>query len=155
MGPPSLKLQFALLWLIPLAFAGGAIPQGLCAESCQNCLQSVRFNDSDPTASDIVHSCRSRLALSSTYLCHDLNCGAQSGRLVLQERNATCQRKLGISIPPLSTIANFTSDDVARIRRISKNDSFDPEQPLCEVVVPSSEFFIAWFETLVRLKIRG
>ncbi|KND87213.1 Ferric reductase transmembrane component 5 [Tolypocladium ophioglossoides CBS 100239] len=148
MGPPSLKPQSALLFLIPFALATGVIPQGFCAESCQNCLRSVRFNDSDPTASDLVHSCRSRLALSSTYLCLDLNCGAQSGHQALREHNATCQRTLGVSIPPLSIIANFTSDDISRIRRISKNDSFGPEQPLCEAVVPSSEFFIAWVETL-------
>ncbi|KAL7907656.1 ferric reductase like transmembrane component domain-containing protein [Trichoderma velutinum] len=118
----------------------------LCVKSCENSLKSVRYNDVDPAASALRQACQSRLALSSEYLCVDLNCGAETCYSALQHRNATCYASFGSPIPAFKT--DYTHDEIAGLTKIGKNDSFDGGNTSKEVVVPSPELFTSWFDTL-------
>lgn len=143
------RVLFLCLVLVPVAHAARLGSWALCAESCQNAFRSVQFNDTQYAGSDLERSCESILGLSSTYLCLEIYCGQEYRRLALQERNETCQGTLGVSIPPFSIVANLTHDNASAIRRIDENDGFDALNPAVEVVVPSLEFFTAWYNTLV------
>lgn len=128
------------LLLLHLSWAVTA--EGLCARACQSFLSGVRFAD-DP---GLAQPCRSRLALSSADLCLRLYCGAEARREALWELDVTC-RRLGSPLRPFA--AGIPADDAARVRRISRTDSFGSENPLDEVIIPSADFFQAWLETLI------
>ncbi|KAL7931355.1 ferric reductase like transmembrane component domain-containing protein [Trichoderma chlorosporum] len=135
--------------LVHISEAQAASPKGspeLCVKSCENSLKSVRFIDVDPTTSNLWQACQSRLALSSIYLCLDLNCGAETRNSALQHHNSTCYDSFGDLIPSFKT--DFTDEETAALRRVTKNDSFDVGNPLDEVVIPSLDWFSAWFDTL-------
>lgn len=121
----------------------------LCAEACQKCFAGIRFNDTAPEYSEAQHSCRSRLFLSSAYLCADLNCAPGTSVLAMQKHNVTCQETFRVVLPPISQLSNWTDEAVARVRRIGKTDIFTPEDPASELLLPSPAYFTAWFETLV------
>lgn len=143
----------ATLYLSLLAHLSNAqalFPKGspkLCVKSCENSLKSVRYSDVDPTASPRRQACQSRLALSSEYLCLDLNCGAETRNSALQHRNATCYASFGSPIPAFKT--DYTDEEIAGIPKVGKNDSFDAGNTSQEVVIPSPEWFKLWFDTLV------
>ncbi|KAL6900551.1 ferric reductase like transmembrane component domain-containing protein [Trichoderma evansii] len=118
----------------------------LCVKSCESSLQSLRYVDVSPAASAPQQVCQSRLSLSSRYLCLSLNCGKDTRDLALRQLNTTCYESLGSSIPAFRTI--FTDEEVAGLKRINKDDSFNSENPLNSIVIPSSELFSAWFDTL-------
>ncbi|KAL6788757.1 ferric reductase like transmembrane component domain-containing protein [Trichoderma sp. SZMC 28012] len=122
----------------------------LCVKSCENSLKSVRYSDVDSAASPKRQACQSRLALSSEYLCLDLNCGAETRDSALQHRNATCYASFGSPIPAFKTY--YTDEEIAGLTRIGKNDSFDAGNTSQEVVIPSPEWFISWFDTLDAVK---
>ncbi|KAL6814399.1 ferric reductase like transmembrane component domain-containing protein [Trichoderma sp. SZMC 28015] len=122
----------------------------LCVKSCENSLKSVRYSDVDSAASPKRQACQSRLALSSEYLCLDLNCGAETRDSALQHRNATCYASFGSPIPAFKT--DYTDEEIAGLTRIGKNDSFDAGNTSQEVVIPSPEWFISWFDTLDAVK---
>ncbi|ODA79408.1 hypothetical protein RJ55_05001 [Drechmeria coniospora] len=125
-----------------------------CRDACQNCLQSVRFDDADPTSSPSEQSCRSLLALSSLYLCWSVHCGGHEGASEAVEAwNATCVETYSTSLPALDDVlANYTDDDVARLRQLSRNDSLVAGPPLSEAVIPSSSHFRVWHETLLAVE---
>ncbi|KAL7786554.1 ferric reductase like transmembrane component domain-containing protein [Trichoderma afarasin] len=122
----------------------------LCVKSCENSLKSVRYSDVDSAASPKRQACQSRLALSSEHLCLDLNCGAETRDSALQHRNATCYASFGSPIPAFKT--DYTDEEIAGLTRIGKNDSFDAGNTSKEVVIPSPEWFLLWFDTLDAVK---
>ncbi|KAL7954017.1 ferric reductase like transmembrane component domain-containing protein [Trichoderma compactum] len=146
------RLTRATLYLSLLAHLSNAQPPSpkdspeLCVKSCQNSLKSVRFNDVDLAAAPLRQACQSRLALSSEYLCLDLNCGAETRDSALQHRNATCYASFGSPIPAFKT--DYTDEEIAGFTKVGKNDSFDAGNPSDEVMIPSPEWFISWFDTL-------
>ncbi|PTB35573.1 hypothetical protein M441DRAFT_152886 [Trichoderma asperellum CBS 433.97] len=119
---------------------------GLCVKSCESSLQSLRYIDASAEASAPQQACQSRLSLSSTYLCLGLNCGKETRDRALRQLNTTCYDSFGSSIPSFKT--GFTDEEIAGLKRINKNDSFNHENPLNGVVIPSPELFSAWFNTL-------
>ncbi|KAK4082417.1 uncharacterized protein Triagg1_2229 [Trichoderma aggressivum f. europaeum] len=142
----------ATLYLSLLAHLSNAQPLSpqespkLCVKSCENSLKSVRFNDADPAASARRQACQSRLALSSEYLCLDLNCGAKTRDSALQHRNATCYASFGSPIPAFKT--DYTDEEIAGLLKVGKNDTFDAGNTSQEAVIPSPEWFTSWFDTL-------
>ncbi|KAM6479473.1 ferric reductase like transmembrane component-domain-containing protein [Trichoderma sp. SZMC 28011] len=142
----------ATLYLSLIAHLSNAQPLSpkespkLCVKSCENSLKSVRYSDVDSTASPRRQACQSRLALSSEYLCLDLNCGAETRDSALQHRNATCYASFGSPIPAFKT--DYTNEEIAGLTKIGKNDSFDAGNTSQEVVIPSPEWFALWFDTL-------
>ncbi|KAL7941304.1 ferric reductase like transmembrane component domain-containing protein [Trichoderma barbatum] len=135
--------------LIDVSKAQPASPKNspeLCVKSCEISLKSVRYGDVDSAASALRQACQSRLALSSQYLCLDLNCGAETRNSALQHHNATCCDSFGSSIPDFKT--DYTDEEIAGLKKIGKNDSFGPGTTSPEVAIPSPEWFSAWFETL-------
>lgn len=143
------------LFLFPYVVAAALVAPkdspDLCAKSCENSLKLLRYDDVKPTASALRQACSSRLALSSIYLCLDLNCGAETRDSTLQHLNVTCYESFGSSIPAFKMV--YTDEEIAGLKRISKNDSFSPESPSTEVVVPSPDWFRAWFNTLVYIQL--
>ena len=140
----------SLLILLPLLGATQTVSaeiERICANACRKCFQSVTFA---PAAPKFEQSCRNRLALSSSYLCFHLNCGADDRDAALASLNASCQEILRVSIPPFSLVADYTADDIARLRRVTKDDSFGADDALDEIVLPSPDFFRVWNDTLVR-----
>ncbi|UKZ58305.1 hypothetical protein TrVGV298_012173 [Trichoderma virens] len=118
----------------------------LCVKSCENSLKSVRYSDVDPAASALRRACQSRLALSSKYLCLDLNCGAETRNWALQHHNATCYDAFGSPLPAFKT--DYTEEEMTGLRKVGKDDSFDAGNESSEAVIPSLEWFSAWFDTL-------
>lgn len=121
----------------------------LCVKSCESSLQSVRYADVSPAVSAPQQACQSCLSLSSRYLCLGLNCGEETRNQALRQLNATCYHSFGSSIPSFKT--DFKDEEIARLRRIHKNDSFSSANPLNRVAIPSPEFFSVWFDTLVNI----
>lgn len=141
-----------LSYLTYVAVATLAEPQSspdLCVKSCESSLQSLRYIDVSAEASAPKQACQSRLSLSSTYLCLGLNCGNETRDWALRQHNTTCYDTFGSSIPSFKT--DFTDEEIAGLKRINKNDSFNPENPLNGVFIPSPELFSAWFNTLVNM----
>ncbi|POR39115.1 Uncharacterized protein TPAR_00674 [Tolypocladium paradoxum] len=147
---PLLRLALLshLLWAAQPAFAEA---ENTCSSACRKCFKSVVFGPADPAESKFEQSCRNRLALSSSYLCFHLYCAAEARDAALAALNDSCQEILHAPIPPFSLVANYTADDIARLRRINKDDSFGPDEPLNEVALPSPDFFRVWNETLDAL----
>ncbi|PNY24359.1 Uncharacterized protein TCAP_05704 [Tolypocladium capitatum] len=143
---PGLALLSHLLWAQPV-FAGTT--ESTCASACRECFQSVWFEPVDPAESRFEQSCRNRLALSSAYLCLRLNCAAEARDAALAALNASCEETFHAPIPPFSLVADYTADAIAHLRRIDKDASFGPHEPLDEVVLPSPDFLRVWNETLV------
>lgn len=122
-----------------------------CADSCQNALLPVRFSDMPPLAPYEEQRCRSRLSLTSTFLCLDRNCGEPTLSAALQSMNATCQTHFNISVPEFSRLANYTEEEVLRMPRLHRNDTLGPQEPWREPVLPAADYFTGWFQTLVRM----
>lgn len=123
----------------------------LCLRSCRNCLQSVRFADSLSTAPGPSPSCRSRLSLSSLYLCLRLNCHPDARTPALNALYDSCQPDSSSPTPPWTAVANFTSDEIERVPRLGRKDVLHLGHPLSEVALPSLEFYSLWFDTLVSI----
>lgn len=140
-----------LLLLSSPATASRARELSFCAQACQNCLRSFRFTDSSPADSKFSQSCRSRLALSSAYLCFETECGPEDRAASISSVNETCIDVIGIPVPGFDIVANYTADDISRLRRVTRDESLAVGEPFSEPVLPSSEHFNAWFETLVSL----
>ncbi|KAJ6442753.1 ferric-chelate reductase [Purpureocillium lavendulum] len=143
-----LRLLSVLLLLSRPAAASRARELSFCAQACQNCLRPLRFADADPGDNKFARSCHSRLALASTYLCFETECGAEDRAASIVSVNETCIDVLGSSIPAFDIVANYTAGDIARLRRVTRNESLNAGEPFSEPVLPSREHFIAWFETL-------
>ncbi|KAL6856373.1 ferric reductase like transmembrane component domain-containing protein [Trichoderma novae-zelandiae] len=142
-------LYLPLLAQVSDARQPAAVPKdspGLCVTSCEASLKSLRFADVNATASTLIQACRSRLALSSKYVCLGLNCGTKTRDSAIQHHNATCYNSFGSPVPAFKT--DYTDDEVAGLKEVSKDDSFGSDNPLAEVVVPSPQWFKAWFDTL-------
>lgn len=143
------------LFLSQLSHAAIAAPTeprkspDLCVKSCESSLQSLQFVDVRPALSATQQACQSRLSLSSRYLCLSLNCGEETRDQALRQLNTTCYDSFGSSIPAFKT--DFTDEEIARLRRIHKNDSFSSANPLNRAAIPSPEFFSLWFVTLVNI----
>lgn len=145
-----IQASLYLSLLVHVSKAQSAAPKDspdLCVKSCESSLQSLRYTDVDPAASALRQACQSRLALSSKFLCLDLNCGAKTRNSALQRLNATCYDSFGNPIPAFKI--DYTDEEIAGLKKISKNDSFGAGDPSSEVVIPSPEWFSAWFDTLV------
>lgn len=143
--------HLVLLLSLPhiLLSAASSLSPTICARACGNCLGTLRFNDSSLAESPFSQSCKSRLALTSRYLCLDLNCGAQGRDLAIQEHNVTCQETFSISIPPFSAVANLTTEEISHLRRVEKDEVYDTNEIFHEIILPSARFFIGWYGTLV------
>ncbi|GJN79677.1 hypothetical protein PLIIFM63780_003195 [Purpureocillium lilacinum] len=137
-----------LLLLSSPATASRARELSFCAQACQNCLRSFRFTDSSPADSKFSQSCRSRLALSSAYLCFETECGPEDRAASISSVNETCIDVIGIPVPGFDIVANYTADDISRLRRVTRNESLAVGEPFSKPVLPSPEHFNAWFETL-------
>ncbi|UNI23276.1 hypothetical protein JDV02_009107 [Purpureocillium takamizusanense] len=143
-----LLLFLLFLLLSQPATASRARELSLCAQACQTALRPCRFADSRPTDSLFAQSCRSRLALSSAYLCFETECGPQDRAVSIVSFNETCMDVLGSPVPAFDLVANYTADDVSRLPRVTRNESLHVGEPFSGPVLPSPEHFIAWFETL-------
>lgn len=146
----AMGLSFTSIFaLIVLHGHLGLCADETCAESCQSALAPALFTDFQANASWGEQRCRSTLSLSSTYLCLDLYCGTPIRIVALQRMNASCQSFYGVFIPEFSSIANYSSDQVSSITRIHRNETLGPQRPWAAPVLPATEYFAVWLQTLV------
>lgn len=150
-----------LLTSLPALSAAAQLREGICLQACKKCFKPVPFaepshNNDAPAAADatlpnaVPQSCQNRLALSSMYLCLDLYCTTPQDRdTSLQSLNATCLDKFHAAIPAFDLVSNYTTGDVARLRRFTRNETFSKNEPVGEVILPTGEYYTLWFDTLV------
>lgn len=149
---PSPRLTLLLLLLLSLAalVRAAAYTKPLCLYACRNCVDSVRFRDVPQGTSAGAASCESALKLTSLYLCMDARCGAGARDDGLGLLNETCREDFGLSVPPFETVvANYTLEDIAKLRRVNGMDDPPAKEVFEEPVMVSAEYFRLWFGTLV------
>ncbi|WYZ43936.1 hypothetical protein EsH8_VII_000372 [Colletotrichum jinshuiense] len=126
---------------------------GVCFDSCTNTIRAPRFNDTHsyngtmPAKSKLIASCESRLHITSLYLCADLHCDLMHRVAGLSDLNHTCQTYMNASLPPFEAVANYTSDQIAGLRRLTQDEAVETTV-LNEVVLPADAFYNLWFDTL-------
>jgi hypothetical protein len=143
----SLILPFFIAWS-HFVVAGGGRSSEMCTSACQMALGPIQWNDTEPSASKMTRSCQSRMGLSSLYLCLRVYCSGDNRATGLGNLNETCQTYLNSPLPPFDIIANYTDDDVSRLRKIQPHEP-NPGTVLTEVVIPSQMLFGLSYDTLV------
>lgn len=154
---PTARLASALCWCLLGSFAAAKAPgrrTDLCLQSCESALAPAPFNDKvlAPAATGKT-ICRSRLAVTSLYLCLEVFCEREARSKELAALNETCLGLGAGPIPPISIISNYTAGDIERLRHIKLHEEFTPGETLGEVVVPATALYKAWFDTLVSMVI--
>ncbi|KAF7556911.1 hypothetical protein G7046_g6172 [Stylonectria norvegica] len=144
----SFRLLFSLIALwAPSAVAEGDSSAEICFEACQNALHQVHFDDMRWNQTGLNKTCHSLKAMASLYLCLETYCSPEARVIGLGPLNKTCQESTDSAIPPFDLIANYSSEDIGKIRRVEQEDT-NKSYTFFEVVLPSVEFFGAWFDTL-------
>ncbi|OHW96890.1 ferric reductase like transmembrane component [Colletotrichum incanum] len=130
---------------------------GVCFDSCSYALRAPRFNDTQsyngtmPAKSKLIASCESRLHITSLYLCADLHCDLTHRVAGLSDLNHTCQTYMNMSLPPFEILANYSSDEIAGLRRLTQEESVE-KTVLNEVVLPADAFYQIWVDTLIWVR---
>lgn len=114
--------------------------------ACETALNHVHF---DANATRLAETCESRLRHLSLYLCIRTHQTGDAWIDGLNTQNETCQKWLGVSLPPFDIIANYTDDDVAWLRKLSYEDRVN-KISLNEVVAVSDRLYTIAYDTLVR-----
>ncbi|KAJ1324890.1 ferric-chelate reductase [Microdochium nivale] len=135
--------------LLP-AVAARSLDDAPCFETCQTTLRLVRFTD--PGGNDTSHPslrpCLSRLAASSLFLCASEHCSVAERAAGLAAVNATCRDRAQAWLPPVSIIANYTDDDIARLHRLESVDDVAAGPEFSEPVLPSDTMYQLVHDTL-------
>ncbi|GKT41536.1 ferric/cupric reductase transmembrane component B [Colletotrichum spaethianum] len=147
----SMLIAALCLFVNPaLALVGSG---GVCFDSCSYTLRAPRFNDTQsyngtmPAKSKLIASCESRLHITSLYLCADLHCDLTHRVAGLSDLNHTCQTYMNSSLPPFEILANYSSEEIAGLRRLTQEESVETTV-LNEVVLPADSFYQIWADTL-------
>lgn len=88
------------------------------------------------------------LHIKSLYLCADVHCHVLERDRGLGAQNETCQQYLNTSLPPFEIVAAYSEDEIAGLRRLTKEESV-AETVLNEVVLPEESFWQLWYDSLV------
>ncbi|KAH7020980.1 ferric reductase like transmembrane component-domain-containing protein [Microdochium trichocladiopsis] len=136
--------------LVNTAAAATVYRDAPCFEACQTTLRSIRFTDAaTPPAPPGLRPCEGRLAASSLFLCATEYCTVTERTAGLAFVNETCHRKTGAWLPPLSIIADYTDEDVARLHRFEREDlSGGKDLVFDEPVLPSETLLGLMHDTL-------
>ncbi|GJC84319.1 ferric/cupric reductase transmembrane component B [Colletotrichum liriopes] len=130
---------------------------GVCFDSCSYTLRAPRFNDTQsyngtmPAKSKLIASCESRLHITSLYLCADLHCDLTHRVAGLSDLNHTCQTYMNTSLPPFEILANYSSEEIAGLRRLTQEEGVETTV-LNEVVLPADAFYQIWVDTLIWVR---
>lgn len=148
------RLASALCWCLLCSFAAAKAPRqkrDLCLQSCESALAPAPFGDKliAPAAAGKT-ICRSRLALTSLYLCLVVFCDREARSKELATLNETCLGLRAGPVPPITIVSNYTAGDIERLRHIELYEEFAPGETVDEVVFPALPLYKAWFDTLVR-----
>lgn len=121
-----------------------------CFGGCDLTLNYIDFNDTGPSLSKKIRSCRSVLHAQSVYLCYAVYCGEEGRGEWLRGLNETCEATVGENIPPWSVVEDYAQDDIARVRRLHADEASWERKPppFGEVVIPDGAFFERAFKTL-------
>ncbi|KAK1964789.1 ferric reductase like transmembrane component [Colletotrichum sublineola] len=147
----------AVMCLFGHATAGLIGPGGVCFDSCSSALRNPRFNDTRPyngtdwQKARFITECESRLHITSLYLCADLHCDQTHRVAGLSDLNNTCQMSMNTSLPPFEIIANYSSDEIAALRRLTKEEGV-AKTVLNEVVLLADAYYQIWADTLDSVK---
>ena len=143
----SLSISLFSLW-VSSAQAKGDTEAEVCFGACENALQPVHFDDMLWNQTGLNKTCHSLRAMTSLYLCLEIYCMPKAREVGLRPLNQTCQDRTDTGIPPFSFISNYTSKDIAKIRRVERDET-TKSLTFYEVVLPSEKFFKLWWDTLV------
>ncbi|KAG6010043.1 hypothetical protein E4U21_000485 [Claviceps maximensis] len=131
-----------LCWRVAAAAATKAAKYSdLCLQSCRGPIARLRFHDAHQL-------CSSRLAIQSTLLCVVVYCDKDEREADWDALNEMCRAEAAAGIPPWSSLSNYTAGDIERLRHVRLHDEFPPDHVFNDVVVPSSELYRAWLDTL-------
>ncbi|GKT92170.1 ferric reductase like transmembrane component [Colletotrichum tofieldiae] len=151
---PALVAALCLFANSASALAGSG---GVCFDSCSYTLRAPRFNDTQsyngtmPAKSKLIASCESRLHITSLYLCADLHCDLTHRVAGLSDLNHTCQTYMNTSLPPFEILANYSSEEIAGLRRLTQEEGVETTV-LNEVVLPADAFYQIWVDTLIWVR---
>ncbi|OHE99961.1 ferric reductase like transmembrane component [Colletotrichum orchidophilum] len=153
-GPRPLPTFIAALCLLIASSSALAGSGGVCFDSCSNTLSQPQFNDTQsyhggkPSRSEFITSCVSQLHIKSLYLCADLHCDLTHRVAGLSNLNHTCQAYMNTSLPPFDIVADYSSEDIAGLRRLTKAEGSNTSTVLNEVVLPADAYYQIWFDSL-------
>jgi len=135
-----------LVWRVA-ATTPGKDPD-LCLQSCRGPIVRLRFRDAHAPAA-ASQLCSSRLAIQSTLLCVTVYCDKGRRQEDWDALNDMCLAEGAAGIPPWSSLSNYTAGDIERLRHVQLHEEIPPEHVFNDVVIPSSQLYRAWFDTLV------
>jgi hypothetical protein len=154
LSPSSMHRTVLVLLLGTICDAVYALRSGRhCFGGCELTLDYVNFNDTDPSLSRKRRSCQSMLHTISLFLCIDNYCTAGGRERWLRTSNETCETTTNETLPPFKIIDTWSSEDVARLRRLRAEEGMWNSEPLLlgEIVIPDEAFFERGYKTLVLL----
>ncbi|KAH7309787.1 ferric-chelate reductase [Stachybotrys elegans] len=133
--------------------SAASLAQRICLDACELSLASVPFPGIPPRAPADARPCRSDYALASTYLCLREFCAGSDAEAAGDAVQRTCREGYDVAVPSWrQVVANYTAEDVARLRRVSLEEEFAPGETVAEVVVPREASFMLWQRTLVATR---
>jgi hypothetical protein len=123
-----------------------------CPLACETSINYVSFNDTNPSLSRKIGSCRSKLRTTSLYLCFDEFC-KQDGQTQewIKGQTSWCDEHANVTLPSFPDVVDrWTPDEKASVRRIAADELLKFPH-LGEIIVPDASFFDRAFTTMVRL----
>jgi hypothetical protein len=132
-----------LFLLLPLTVIGDRFS---CASACQESLDGLTFNGTDPNVEYYTAYCNSILRAQSTYVCSRYYCSPGDLIAGLDYLNKSCQKYGSTSLPPYSIILNVT--DIEKLRIIGIDDAHLAET-IGTIVFPSRDLFEIALRTIV------
>ncbi|KAF2819445.1 ferric-chelate reductase [Ophiobolus disseminans] len=142
--PPSLLCIVVSLHVTSALFAGR-----FCPLACDLTLNYATFNDTDPWLSKKVRSCRSKLRITSLYLCFDEYCKDDREREKwIRGQSPWCDEHAGVTLPAYQDVVDqWTPNKRAGLRRFDADEA-KAFPVLNEVVIPRESFHERAFTTM-------
>ncbi|KAH7333180.1 ferric-chelate reductase [Rhexocercosporidium sp. MPI-PUGE-AT-0058] len=155
-----LPLYILLLGYTSIAWASLNDPSDFCFGGCEVALRIFTFNSSskqnqNQSLSQAQQECANAFKIPSLYLCLRTFCTEDERIRGLKQKNETCERESGVSLPRFEIVDEYGDEDVRRLRSLGREEMKEEMKAgrgthmvLSEVVVLEREVWRLGFRTL-------
>jgi len=121
-----------------------------CPVACDTTLNYATFNDTDAWLSNKVQACRSKLRVTSLYLCFENYCEDDGARIGwIEEQSGWCDEHAGVTLPSYQHVVDPWKPSVGTNVTALSADEALKSPVLGEVVLPDASFVHRAFTTMV------
>ncbi|ORY59763.1 ferric reductase like transmembrane component [Pseudomassariella vexata] len=143
------QIALSALTAISAAATGHDLRGAPCFEACQMVIRPLEFTDANGIGgSPKLRMCRSRISVTSLYLCTKVYCTPEERTSGLDAHNETCRTSVQVPLPPFEEVlANYTEDEIALVQRFGQ-DEWEDKKRFEEAVVAEDGFFELAYNTI-------